>query len=68
MQRVRARHGARRGQSIIEYLVVAAAIIGVVILVIAPLVLSRFTNLGNEAGDAIDRSADQIGTISANVH
>ena len=68
MRRVRERHGARRGQSIVEYLVVAGAIIAIVIGVIGPLVTDRFENLGNQAGDAIDRAADTIGTIGANPH
>ncbi len=58
----------RRGQSLIEYLVVAAAIIGVIILTVGPLVAGRFTNLGTEAGNAIDRSAASVATIDASPH
>lgn len=53
----------RRGQSIIEYLVVAAAVITAV-LAIGGVVQGRVTNLGNAAGGQIDAAG---AAITANV-
>lgn len=60
--------GNRRGQSILEYLVIAAAIILVIIGVLRGIVTARMTNLGTETGNAIDKAAVKIGTVDAQVH
>lgn len=60
--------GNRRGQSILEYLVIAAAIILVIIGVVRGLVTTRMTELGTQSGDAISRAATTVSTVSANPH
>ncbi len=49
----------RSGQSLIEYLVVAAAVI-TAIIAIGRLVTPRMTNLGTQAGQRLDASATVI--------
>ena len=54
------RLGNRRGQSVIEYLVVAMLIIGVILTVVGPLVKTKMGTLGTASGNALDKAATEV--------
>ena len=63
----RKRTWGKRGQSIIEYLVVVAAVI-IAIIAIGGLVTPAVIDLGTDATGRLDAAGTALGTIGANPH
>ena len=61
------RLGNRRGQSIIEYLVVAAAII-IAIIALRPNIQGRMQDLGNASAAAVGTATTTLSGITAVAH
>ncbi len=65
MGSMRKRLASRSGQSMIEYLVIAAVVIAAIIA-IQGTVRSRMDTLMTESSDAVGRGANKLGTMNIN--
>ncbi len=61
------RVGNTRGQSIVEYLVVAAAII-LAIITLTPNIRGRMMDLGNASADRVGAATVTLGAVTAVAH